>query len=56
MTANKAILAAVSVGLAALLSEVRDKAPVSPFDWFVAVLAAVVAGLVVYVVPNKPTL
>lgn len=52
-TANKAIAAAVLAGLVALLSELRDKAPVSAYDWIVVVLAALVAGLVVYVTPNR---
>lgn len=51
--ANKAIAAAILAGLVALLAEFRDKAPVTAFDWVVAVLAAIVAGLTVYVIPNR---
>ena len=52
--ANKAVLAAVLAGLAYLVAQLQAKAPVTALDWVVTVLAAVVTGLTVYVVPNQP--
>ena len=54
MTANKAILAAVAAGLTAFVAAVSEQAPVSYREWILVVLSAVVAGLTVYLVPNKP--
>ena len=57
MTSNKAILAAVLAGLASLVATLQgrpDVASMTAVDWIIVVLSAVVAGLTVYLVPNKP--
>ena len=58
MTANKAILAALTAALASFVATVQGRTDIDTMravDWMVVVLSAVVAGLTVYAVPNKPT-
>lgn len=55
---TKAIVAFVLTFLTALLAQVADKtefADLTPLQWIVAVISAVVTAGAVYVVPNKPT-
>lgn len=55
MSANKAVLAAVLAGLTALLASLQGAPDSLSFrDWLIIVLSAVVAGLGVYIVPNRP--
>jgi drug/metabolite transporter (DMT)-like permease len=54
MNANKAVLAAVLAGLASLVAALTERNPVSFREWLLVVLSAIVAGLAVYVVPNRP--
>ena len=56
--ANKAWLSAAITGLSSLIAQVQGKeqfGDLSPLQWLVVVLSAVVAGAVVYVTPNRPT-
>lgn len=57
-TFNKATAAFVLTFVAALLAQIADATEFSdltPLQWVVAVLTAVVVAGGVYVVPNKPT-
>jgi hypothetical protein len=54
MTAHKAILAAVLAGLSSLVAALVEANPVTFREWLLVVLSAVVAGLTVYAVPNRP--
>lgn len=54
MNANKAVLAAVLAGLASLVASLTERNPVSFREWLLVVLSALVVGLTVYVVPNRP--
>ena len=59
MNSNKAILAAVTAALASLVATLQGRTDLDTMravDWVIVVLSAVVAGLTVYAVPNKPTL
>jgi Flp pilus assembly protein protease CpaA len=54
----KAIVAAVIAFLSTLLATLQGRTDVETMrvvDWLIVVGAAVVAGLVVYQTPNKPT-
>lgn len=52
-TANKAVLAALLAGLASILGDLRGADSTLNFqDWVVVVLAALVTGIGVYLVPN----
>jgi hypothetical protein len=56
-TGTKAILAAVIAFLSSLLATVQgrtDLDTMGPIDWLIVLLAAAVAGLTVYTVPNQP--
>ena len=58
MTPTKAVLAAILAGLSSFVATVSGRTDVdtmSAVDWLIIIVAAVVAGLTVYVVPNKPT-
>jgi len=58
MTPTKAVLAAILAGLSSFVATVSGRTDVdtmSVVDWLIIIVAAVVAGLTVYVVPNKPT-
>lgn len=50
---TKAVLAAVLAGVTAFVSSVQGKAEMHLVDWIIVVLSAVIAGLTVYMVPNK---
>lgn len=52
--ANKAVLAAVLAFLGVLVKELTEKNPVSFRDWVVIVSSALITGVGVYVVPNRP--
>lgn len=55
--ANKAYLAAVIAALTAFIASVQGRTQydtMTSIDWVIVVLSAVVAGLVVYITPNKP--
>ena len=57
-TPTKAVVAAVAVALASMLATLQgrtDLGSMRVIDWVIVVLSAVVAGLAVYVVPNKQT-
>jgi hypothetical protein len=57
MSANKAILGAILAGLAALLATLQaapDSADMRAMDWVIIILSAVVTGMGVYLVPNRP--
>ena len=57
MTPTKAVLAAILAGLSSFVATVSGRTDVdtmSVVDWLIIIVAAVVAGLTVYVVPNKP--
>jgi hypothetical protein len=57
-SSNKAILAAVAAALASFIATVQgrtDLATMRALDWIIIVLSAVLAGLTVYAVPNRPT-
>ena len=57
MTPTKAVLAAVLAGLSSFVATVSGRTDVdtmSVVDWLIIVLSAVVAGLTVYIVPNRP--
>jgi len=57
MTPTKAVLAAVLAGLSSFVATVSGRTDVdtmSAVDWLIIIVAAVVAGLTVYVVPNRP--
>ena len=57
-TINKATAAFVLAFLTALLAQVADATEFSdltPLQWVVAVLSAVVTAGAVYAVPNRPT-
>ena len=59
MSTNKAVLAAVAAGLASLVATLQgrtDVANMGAVDWLIVVVSAVVAGLTVYLVPNRPSL
>ena len=54
---NKAVLAALLAGLASLLATLQGRPELESMraiDWVIVVLSAVVTGLTVYVVPNRP--
>lgn len=52
-TANKAVLAALLAGLASILGDLRGADSTLNFqDWVVTILAALVAGITVWAVPN----
>jgi hypothetical protein len=56
-TANKALVAFVLAFLTSLLAQVQDKTEftdLTPLQWIVAVLSAVVTAGAVYLVPNTP--
>jgi len=55
MTPTKAVLAAILAGLSSFVAGRTDVDTMSVVDWLIIIVAAVVAGLTVYVVPNKPT-
>lgn len=54
---NKAVAAAILAALAAVIATITGEGDSfnSINDWIVCVLSAVVAGIVVYQVPNPPT-
>ena len=54
MNANKAILAALIAGLSSLVAALTEANPVTFREWLLVVLSALVAGLTVYAVPNRP--
>ena len=57
MTPTKAVLAAILAGLSSFVATVSGRTDVdtmSVVDWLIIVLSAVVAGLTVYIVPNRP--
>ena len=57
MTPTKAVLAAILAGLSSLVATVSGRTDVdtmSAVDWLIVIVSAVVAGLTVYVVPNRP--
>ena len=57
MTPTKAVLAAILAGLSSFVATVSGRTDVdtmSAVDWLIIIVAAVVAGLTVYVVPNRP--
>ena len=57
MSTNKAILAAIAAGLASLVATLQgrtDLDTLSATGWLIVVVSAVVAGLSVYLVPNRP--
>ena len=57
MTPTKAVLAAILAGLSSFVATVSGRTDVdtmSVVDWLIIIVAAVVAGLTVYVVPNRP--
>jgi len=57
MTAHKAWLAAVLTGLATFVATVQGRTDLDTMrsvDWLIVVVSAVVAGLGVYTLPNKP--
>lgn len=52
-TANKAVLAALLAGLTSIIADLRGADSNLTFqDWVVTILAALVAGIGVYLVPN----
>ncbi len=54
MTANKALLAALLAGLTSILADLRGAdSTLTVQDWVVTVLAALVAGIGVYIIPNR---
>jgi hypothetical protein len=57
MNSNKAVLAAVLAGLASMLATLQGRPELDTLraiDWVIIVLSAVVTGLTVYAVPNRP--
>lgn len=57
-TSNKAVVAFVLTFLTTLLAQIADKTEFSdltPLQWIVAVLSAVVTAGAVWVVPNRPS-
>lgn len=57
MNANKAWVAAVVAALTSLLATLQgrtDLATMRVVDWLIVVVSAIVAGLTVYTIPNKP--
>lgn len=57
MTANKAWVAAVVAALTSLVATLQGRTDLDTMravDWVIVVLSALIAGLTVYVVPNKP--
>lgn len=57
MNANKAWVAAVAAGLTSMLATLQGRTDLDTMrlvDWLIVVLSAVVAGMTVYVVPNRP--
>lgn len=57
-TANKALVAFALAFLTSLLAQVQDKTEftdLTPLQWVVAVLSAVVTAGAVYMIPNRPT-
>ncbi len=58
MTATKAAVAAIIVALSAFIATVQGRTDIETMgtvDWIIVVISAVVAGLVVYIAPNRPT-
>lgn len=56
MTANKALVGFVLAFLTSLLAQVQDKTEftdLTPLQWIVAVLSAVVVAGAIYLTPNK---
>ena len=56
---NKAILAAVAAALASFIASVQGRPEIETLravDWVIVVLSAVLAGITVYLVPNRPTI
>lgn len=56
-SAAKAIVAFVLAFLTALLAQIADKTTfgdLTPLQWIIAVLSAVVTAGAVYLVPNRP--
>lgn len=54
-TANKAILGAVLAGLATIIATLQAASnDMGAMDWIIVVLSAIVTGLGVYLVPNRP--
>lgn len=56
-SSNKAILAAVIAALASFIASVQGHPQVETLkliDWVLIVCSAILAGLVVYRVPNRP--
>lgn len=57
MNTNKAIVAAVAAALTSMLATLQGRTDLDTMrwvDWFIVLLAAAVAGLTVYAVPNRP--
>jgi hypothetical protein len=55
---NKAILAAVAAALASFIASVQGRPEVETLkavDWLIIVASAVLAGLLVYITPNRPS-
>lgn len=52
-TANKALLGALLAGLTSIVTDLRGADSSLTFaDWVVTILAALIAGIGVYIVPN----
>ena len=54
----KAVLAAIATALASFLATVQgrtDLATMKAIDWLIVLVSAALAGLTVYLVPNRPT-
>ena len=57
MTAHKAVVAAVVAALTSLIATITGRTDLDTMgavDWLIVVVSAIVAGLSVYAVPNKP--
>ena len=57
MTPTKAVLAAILAGLSTFVATVSGRTDVdtmSAVDWLIVIVSAIVAGLAVYTVPNRP--
>lgn len=58
MGASKAWVAAIIAGLTSFVATVQGRTDIDTMrvvDWLIVVVSALVAGLTVYSVPNKPS-
>lgn len=58
MTAHKAYIAAIVAALTSLIATLQGRTDLDTMrvvDWLIVVGSALVAGLAVYSLPNKPT-